>query len=216
VARLNAATHGATRVGAISSAGAVLPVVFAQLGWTPDSVLDVGCGEGHWLAAARRLTPGRGKPVTLGLDVDPDIAGGAKLWDAERKGAKLPLNEDERWRLTFCLEVAEHVSPLAGDRLVRELCRVSDYVLWSAAIPGQGGDGHVNEQPPAYWAKRFEREGWHLRDAFRLSLWNDNRIAPWYRQNLLLAGPGPHAEHPPLYVVHPLVWEARVFGARWP
>jgi hypothetical protein len=31
--------------------------------------------------------------------------------------------------------------------------------VFSAAHPGQGGTGHINEQPKSYWIERFQRAG---------------------------------------------------------
>jgi len=59
-------------------------------------------------------------------------------------------------------------------------------VAFSAAIPGQGGVGHVNEQWPDYWEALFAAKGYVLVDWFRRQLWDDTAIEPWYRQNLFL------------------------------
>lgn len=230
MARLSQATRDAVRDGAIQSAEAVLGY-YARDRSTPAGVLDVGAGEGHWLDAAHARWPGSSM---LGLDLieRTDTFPMVTHWDADGD-VELPLHAGpgsppdppektthRRWPLVLCLEMAEHVSPASGDRLVAELCRVGAAVLWSAAIPGQGGDGHVNEQPPAYWNERFNRHGWFLVDPFRFQLWGDERIECWYRQNLLLAMPGtlhsdgrvggPLATSAPPYLVHPATFQAKI------
>lgn len=222
MARLSQATRDAVRDGAKRSAAVVWPLLVETLG-PPASVLDVGTGEGHWLDAADQLGPAH----SLGVDLMPlgeattsETRTGAPIehWNAEH-GTPLPTlfeasglqqrRAGDRWALALCLEMAEHVTPAAGEHLVRELTRVADVVVWSAAIPGQGGDGHVNEQPPGYWAERFARFGWVLTDPFREYLWDDPRVEPWYAQNLLLATPraAPGEVRPiPRYLIHPTVW----------
>ena len=56
----------------------------------------------------------------------------------------------------------------------------------SAAIPGQGGTKHVNEQWPAYWARLFAEHGYVHVDSLRRQLWHDDAVAPCYAQNTLL------------------------------
>jgi SAM-dependent methyltransferase len=122
--------------------------------------LDVGAGSGTYSATAQRL----GKQVVacehsrLGRLV-------AKLQNVRvypfDLGKELPAQLNESFDLAFCLEVAEHLSPDLGDRLVDFLALRAPVVVFTAAPPGQGGIGHVNEQQKAYWIARFERRGMH-------------------------------------------------------
>jgi len=59
-------------------------------------------------------------------------------------------------------------------------------VLFGAAIDGQGGTNHINEQPQSYWTNLFEEEGYVCIDVLRQSLWNDKRVKWWYVQNTYL------------------------------
>jgi hypothetical protein len=59
-------------------------------------------------------------------------------------------------------------------------------VLFSAAIPFQGGEHHVNEQWPSYWVDSFAAHGFVAADPFRQPLWRHESVAWWYAQNLLL------------------------------
>jgi hypothetical protein len=68
---------------------------------------------------------------------------------------------------------------------MHNLCTLGDVVLFSAAIPGQGGTQHWNEQYPAYWAKLFELNGFIPVDCIRLKIWNNPDIEWWYRQNIM-------------------------------
>ena len=206
---LSAETRNAVRDGCKRSAAATLPFIFATLtpGGTPDAMLDVGAGEGHWSAEALRL----GVPAVHAIDMESHHRYGVTVYEHDARLVKLPLWEGkERWPLTLCLEMAEHLDAASCDFLVAELCRVSSEIVWSAAIPGQGGDGHVNEQWPAYWAERFNLHGFVLDDpGWRLDLWDDARVEPWYAQNLLYAyrpAPGWVAQPHPLALVHPVTW----------
>ena len=88
--------------------------------------------------------------------------------------------------MAISLEVAEHVDKKFSEVFVDNLVRHSDVVLFSAAIPYQGGFRHVNEQWQSYWASLFEARGFTSYDLFRSQIWNDHNIHFWYKQNTIL------------------------------
>ncbi|NUS16230.1 MAG: class I SAM-dependent methyltransferase [Streptomyces sp.] len=168
--------------GSRRSAARVLPLVFDLV--RPSSVVDVGCGVGSWLAAARQL----GVEDVLGVDgpwVSPDALHVPPQCFRQRDLAH-PLHLDRRFDLAMCLEAAEHFDADRADSLVADLCALADVVLFSAAIPGQTGTDHRNEQWPPYWRGRFEQWGYVLVDCLRARLWDDPEIEPWYAQNAFL------------------------------
>ena len=91
-----------------------------------------------------------------------------------------------RFDLVISLEVAEHLSAAAAERFIASLTRHGPAVLFSAAIPFQGGHHHVNEQFLPYWAELFARHGFRPLDILRARLWNDSEILWWLRQNIVL------------------------------
>ena len=83
------------------------------------------------------------------------------------------------------LEVAEHLAPECGPRFVEALVNQSDNILFSAAIPGQGGQSHVNEQWPSYWIGLFSNHRYRCFDFIRPMIWEDRQVECCYRQNIL-------------------------------
>jgi SAM-dependent methyltransferase len=165
------------------SAAACVPLLIEA--FAPTSVVDVGCGQGHWLAAFAR----RGIVDVLGID-GPGVLQNSSLLVSrdqflERNLAE-PIQLDRRFDLALCLEVAEHLPPARARTLVASLTELSSVVIFSAAIPGQGGVGHVNENWPWYWRERFAERSFVQYDPFRHRLWHNADVAPWYRQNLLV------------------------------
>jgi SAM-dependent methyltransferase len=162
------------------SARIVVPHVFSIL--RPKSVIDVGCGTGAWLAEFRT----NGVERTLGLDgdhIDPaqlliptDMFMPVDLSD--------PLQLQEKFELAICLEVAEHLPKRCSATLVRSLVGLSPVILFSAAIPLQGGTHHVNEQWPDYWHLRFAQYNYRPLDLIRKRIWKNSEVEFWYRQNI--------------------------------
>ena len=62
----------------------------------------------------------------------------------------------------------------------------SDIVVFSAAIPGQGGKGHINERRCSYWQNLFSQQGFKRHDILRNKIIHDEAIPFWYRQNLFV------------------------------
>lgn len=181
------------RDGCRASAEIVVPYVYDLV--RPTHVVDVGGGEGWWAREFARL----GNCQCVVYDESVGSPGARRLGESEEIGAgrirfeyanfetdECPIS-DERYDLAICLEVAEHVAPEWADRFIRDLCALAPIVLFSAAIPHQGGHGHVNEQWPAYWAERFHAHNFVATD-IRDRFWDDERVEPWYRQNLLIFG----------------------------
>ena len=70
-------------------------------------------------------------------------------------------------------------------------------MLFSAAIPFQGGTHHVNEQWPEYWVKRFHDRGYAVIDCLRQKIWHNDNVEWWYAQNILMFVQREHlARHP--------------------
>jgi SAM-dependent methyltransferase len=204
--------------GSASSARVVLPVVFKLL--QPRRVVDVGCGSGTWLAACREL----GADSILGVD-GAWVTGSTLQIPAESfRAADLnqPLQLSERFDLVMSLEAAEHLPPQRAQSFVADLVRLGPAVLFSAAIPRQGGDRHINEQWQDYWAELFAALGYAAVDCVRPCVWSDSRVEYWYAQNVLLyvakelleSNPGLRAAHArtnpqQLSVVHPKMFAIR-------
>jgi SAM-dependent methyltransferase len=208
----------------VQAAGRILDLVLPRLP-PVRSALDVGCGVGAWLSVLRE----KGVADVLGVDgawVDEKLLK-IPVEKFRRADLSRPLNLERRFDLAICLEVAEHLPPERADGFIAELAGAADFVLFSAAIPFQGGYGHVNEQWPSYWAGRFAARGYAVRDWVRPRLWTDVSIPVWYRENLLLfvaerrlaeLAPAPDgaADGPmPLDLVHPEAYRSKVDPDSW-
>ena len=174
------------------------------------SALDVGCGSGAWVKTL--LDHG---VAAMGVDAPGMPASGLLIGDEHlhRHDLRKPLALGRRFDLVLCLEVGEHLPEQYAATLVESLVRHSPVVVFSAAIPGQGGQGHVNEQWQSYWAAIFAAHSYKPYDCLRRDLWEHPEVARWYAQNTLLyADPdGPHcltqaADDLPLDLVHPRLY----------
>jgi SAM-dependent methyltransferase len=210
------AFYDETAAWSSSSAAVVVPMLVELV--RPASVVDVGCGRGQWLAAFRQA----GVDDVLGLD-GPYVPRAALAVDpASFRAVDLehPPELGRSFDLAVSVEVAEHLDPATAASFVGYLCSLAPVVCFSAAIPGQGGVHHVNEQWPAYWAGLFADRGFEALDVLRPVLWDRPEVAFFYAQNLVLyaradvaaelaeragAWPRPAA---PLALVHPGMVEA--------
>jgi hypothetical protein len=97
-----------------------------------------------------------------------------------------PLKLDRTFDLVVSLEVAEHLPAESARTFIASLTDLGPVVLFSAAIPLQGGTNHVNEQWPCYWAQLFQERNYLVIDCLRKRIWNNANVDPWYAQNILL------------------------------
>jgi len=176
-----------------SSAEAIVPLVIERV--RPRSVVDFGCGVGVWLEAFSS----HGIDDYVGVD-GPWVPQDALHFRPDRfvpGQLDRALSLGRRFDLAVTLEVAEHLPEHRADDFVRNVVEHAPCVLFSAAIPHQGGTDHVNEQWPDYWADRFAAHGYTVVDAIRPLVWSNPDVLPFYRQNVLIfATPELIAERP--------------------
>lgn len=169
-------------VGSRASARLVAKLLLKDM--SVDSLLDVGSGHGAW--AAEWLAAGVKDVVAVdGAYVQTDqLAIPSDRFVAHDLSS--PLDLGRRFDLVQSLEVAEHIDPENADLFVDNLVRHGDVILFSAAVPHQGGEHHVNEQPPEYWRKRFAERGYEVFDWVRPRIADWREIKAWYRYNTLV------------------------------
>jgi len=181
---------------------------------SPSSVLDVGCGTGAWL----KVFDEHG---IKGVGVDNSKSAGELCPAGSYKNIDLTgYFSLGSFDLVLCLEVAEHLDARWAGHLIDLLTRHGDLVLFSAAVPGQGGSGHVNEQWPEYWALLFYERGYVGLGIVRDLVWECSGVAPCLRNNLLLFVKRDRLKEYPLFqeyhrlhrldrlsVVHPVLFE---------
>ncbi len=168
--------------GSRASAQIIVPIVIDLV--NPTSVVDVGCGVAAWLSVFEE----RGVKDIFGID--GDYVDRRLLHIPNDKFLVRELNAElqlpRRFDLSMSLEVGEHLEEKSASTFVSSLTSLAPVVLFSAAIPHQGGIHHLNEQWPDYWADRFEANGYVPVDCIRHRVWQNPKVRWWYAQNMLI------------------------------
>ncbi len=167
-----------------------------------NSVLDVGCGTGTWLKVFNenyRVTDVLGLDGTY-VDKEKLVINHSHFKEVDLRN---PFDLQRKFDIVLCLEVAEHLPEHSADVLVSSLCKHGDTIVFSAAIPGQGGQNHLNEQWPEYWQEKFLEHGFYFHDAIRPLIWKNEKIERWYKQNIFLINKQKNDTSTILSLVHP-------------
>ncbi len=206
--------------GSSASATAILKHLFKY--YPASSMLDIGCGRGAWLKEAANLGVG----VVHGIDgpwVKPtDLLLDKIMFDSVNMEMEIPLRQ--KYDLSISVEVAEHLSEHRASYFIGTLCGAADVVLFGAAVTGQGGENHINEQRQSYWLELFASKGFRCFDIIRSKVWNDPNVSPWYRQNTLVYVNTARADLLSIFekiesdflvdIIHPEMFENRVRSFR--
>ncbi len=214
-----------TRFDTDSSVAATKILKYVVDIFSPESCLDLGAGAGNWIKCALNLGISDCRAVdgpwtdVSKLQVDP------KYFLFHDLSQGLSLNR--KFDMAICLEAAQYMSPQGSAALVRTLMDHANVILFSSAVPFQGGD-NVTERWQSHWSQLFEDRGFQTFDLIRPRFWRDKSIAYYYRQNTivyvnkiddkalnaaLLASLNQLAA-PVLDLVHPEKWEALIAGSR--
>ena len=164
------------------SAKEVVPLLLEY--YRPTSAIDVGCGTGAWVKALQEC----GIEDVIGID--GDYVDQEMLMIDRTKFVGIDLSRsfglERRYEVVVSVEVAEHLPYDRADGFVRDLTTLGDVVLFSAALPYQGGVNHLNENWIEYWAILFRRRDFVAIDLVRPLIWSNKKIQVWYRQNIML------------------------------
>jgi len=170
------------QAGSLRSARIVVPMILKM--FPAASVVDVGCGIGTWLHAFAEC----GITDLAGYDgtyVNPTL-----LMISREQFHPTELRHQitfsRRFDLAVSLEVAEHLPENCAQHFTRLLTSAAPVVLFSAAIPGQGGSDHVNERWQDYWRALFATQGYQPLDCIRPAIRGYQDVEYWYQQNIIV------------------------------
>ena len=163
----------------------IAPLVTDLLSPQPiKSVVDVGCGVGGWAAAFIEQS------AAEVIGIDGNWVNHAQLLIPSDNfisaDLKQPIELEKKFDLAICMEVGEHLPDESAPILVKSLTELAPVVLFSAAIPHQGGNHHINEQWPQYWANFFAQENYIPVDCLRRKIWMNEQIGYYYAQNAFI------------------------------
>jgi SAM-dependent methyltransferase len=131
-----------------------------------NSFLDLGCGMGAWSAEFEK----RGIDFFFCYD-HPSlpkqnllIKNKENFYPIDLEKSLPPKNKVD---FAICIEVLEHFKNNRSLELLNFLTNSSDLILFSAAVPFQKGQGHINEKNHSFWHDQFQMRGYQFFDGFK-------------------------------------------------
>ncbi len=183
----NTKFYSSINAGSLRSAEECIAELSKQVSF--NSVVDVGAGSGAWSSVLSNFSDG-----VVSIDGEYAASNFSSLIETRDNVSFYPRNLNQKNSLEFdrefdlaiSLEVAEHLDSERAESFVSELTKLAPIVVFSAALPYQGGTGHVNENWLEYWIDLFEQRGFYCYDYLRKKLWHNVDVEWWYKQNMLL------------------------------
>ena len=148
------------------------------------SVFDIGCGGGIYIKELKKM----GKDVS-GCDLSlAGVESSRRELPVFRADVTKPIRFDKKYDLVICFEVGEHINKKYSRQLVKNCVGGADTVLFTAAPKGQGGIGHINEQPYDFWIGLFAEEGFKykakLSEKIKAEMKKED-VVPWISENFM-------------------------------
>ena len=167
-------------------------IIFSR--FHPKSVCDFGCGNGFLIQSLAE----RGVEVSgfEGSEASLDLMDSSLRERVRIKDLRVAIDTHVH-ELVISTEVAEHLPKKASPILVHNLTKTaSRAIVFSAAQPGQWGDGHINCQPKEFWIKLFASCGWTYDETATADFTSAVKASaailknlPWMVDNFMLFAP---------------------------
>jgi hypothetical protein len=157
---------------------------------TIQTLTDVGCGSGIWTKNFLLKNNAINKAFTIDLPgtdreyLDSQSRDVYKVVNIDKDLTMDPSLPSGVVDLVICVEVLEHIQELSARELISEFGKKTKFLVFSAAIPGQGGTHHINEQKYSYWYKHLRKAGFIPLDIFR-DLLKISEVPSYYKNNLI-------------------------------
>jgi len=140
-------------------------------------VLDLGCGKGEYIKFLKKNNIN-----AIGVD-KCDICD-----DIESHDLSKPYYNLSDYVQTF--EVGEHIPEKYESIFIENICNnAKKGIIMSWGLPGQGGDGHINEKSTSYIIKKIEKYGFKLNREKTNEIRQNITISPffiYFKHNLLI------------------------------
>jgi SAM-dependent methyltransferase len=141
------------------------------------TAVDIGCGDGRYV----RNLNGHGIKC-VGFDGYPETI---KIPACGVCDFSKPVDVG-KFDLVLCLEVGEHIPRKYEQIFLDNVVRAAfDWIVLSWAIPGQGGNGHVNCRDNWYIAKEMRRRDYEFYAEITKKLRESSTIS-WFRNTLMV------------------------------
>jgi len=131
---------------------------FIQKTYNPSVFLDFGASSGLYVREIKHRMP---TIESVGYEFSEDAVKNALCSDIILADLTNPLDRVKKDNTVgICLEVLEHISEDDWRPVLQNISDLCDVILFSAAVPGQGGTGHINCRWKIDWIRRFNKLGW--------------------------------------------------------
>lgn len=158
----------------------------------PRSIIDVGSGEGAWINTMSHRFPSA-LDLTA-IDLQPHRSEYFEQLSSSKLNFEFILRDFEKdhtlpnqnYDLAICLEVLEHLQTQTAEQLAAEFAKNCSVLIFSAAVKGQGGTGHINENSLDYWIRLFQQNDFIALDILRPKLARNKQVPDYYKQNMIL------------------------------
>tara|TARA_B100000212_G_scaffold342211_1_gene328233 strand:- start:30 stop:725 length:696 start_codon:yes stop_codon:yes gene_type:complete len=173
-----------------------------------DSIVDIGCGSGAWLEQSQETFSSASlkgfEGDWLPKEIVENLTDKKILLEIGNLNSKVFLDKVPKCDLIISLEVLEHLEKETIPYICSKIFTKSKYILFSAALPYQGGNGHISELPLSYFVEKMNMNGYGCLDVIRGEIWNDQNIPFWYKQNIVLFVRGlKNNISEPIDIIHP-------------